>query len=332
MSHNMNINEIAKQLVVKPKGILAADESVKTMKKRMVPFGVEGTDEIRRQWRELLLTTVGIEKFISGVILFDETIRQSVPHGKKFTDILIEKGIQVGIKVDEGIEPMPDSPEEVTTKGLDGLPERLAEYKAMGATFTKWRSVVKIGAGLPTQGCLERNAEGLAQYALACQKLGLVPILEPEVLLEGDHGLEQAEKVTTDAIKTMFEYCKKHGVDLTGLLLKSSMVLPGNKSSQKATPEQIAEATTRCFKNSVPHEVPGIVFLSGGQTPEAATANLRAIAKSGKQPWPLTFSYSRALEGPVLDVWQGVAANLEKAQKIFYTMCKKNSRARMGKF
>ena len=327
----MNTNEIAQTLVTKPKGILAADESTPNMNKRLAKVGVEGTEETRRKFREILITTQGVEQFLSGTILFDETIRQLDSNGKKFTDILREKGILIGIKVDQGTEPIPDSPDEVTTKGLDGLSKRLAEYKQMGAVFTKWRSVIRIGQNMPTKACLEQNAEGLAQYAGIVQKAGLVPILEPEVLLEGGHTIEQAEEVTTETLKTVFAACQKQGVDLTGLLLKSSMVLPGNKSGQKATPAQIAEATVRCFQNSVPHEVPGIVFLSGGQTPEEATANLQAIAKLGQQPWQLTFSFSRALEEPVLEAWRGTDGNVESAQEVFYNVCERNSEARVGK-
>lgn len=325
------LNTTAKQLIKEPKGILAADESTPSMNERLAKVGVEETVEMRRRFREILITTQGVEQFLSGIILFDETIRQSDLNGRKFTDILKEKGTAIGIKVDQGTEPMPDSPEEVTTKGLDGLADRLEEYKQMGAVFTKWRSVIRIGANIPSKACLEANAYGLAQYAGIVQKAGLVPILEPEVLLEGDHTIEQAEKVTTETLKTVFAACQKQGVDLTGLLLKSSMVLPGNRSGQKATPKQIAEATIRCFQNSVPHEVPGIVFLSGGQTPEQATANLNAIAKLGQQPWQLTFSFSRALEEPVLEAWWGGEANIEKAQEVFYNVCRRNSGARTGK-
>lgn len=326
----MNIQKITKQLLAGPKGILAADESTPNMNKRLAKVGVEGTEETRRKFREILITTKGVEEFLSGIILFDETIRQSDSNGKKLTDILNEKGIAIGIKVDEGTVPMNDSPEEVTTKGLDGLAERLEEYKAMGAVFTKWRSVIRIGQNMPSQACLEANSEGLAQYASIVQKAGLVPILEPEVLLEGSHTLEQAEQVTTETLKTVFAACKKHKVDLTGLLLKSSMVLPGSTSGQDAAPEEVAQATINCFRNSVPPEVPGIVFLSGGQTPEKATENLAAMAELGQQPWDITFSYSRALEEPVLEAWHGDEGDIEPAQEIFYNICKSNSEARMG--
>jgi fructose-bisphosphate aldolase class I len=227
---------------------------------------------------------------------------------------------------------MPDSPEEVTTKGLDGLAERLAEYKVMGAVFTKWRSVIRIGQNMPSQACLEANADGLAQYASIVQKASLVPILEPEVLLDGDHTLQQAEKVTTETLRTVFAACKKHKVDLTELLLKSSMVLPGSASGQDASPEEIAQATINCFKNSVPKSVPGIVFLSGGQTPEQASENLYEICKLEKEPWQMTFSFSRALEEPVLEAWHGNDDDIDAAQEIFYNLCKRNSEARMGKF
>ena len=326
------LNPIAQHLVKEPKGILAADESTPSMNKRLAKVGVEGTEEDRRKFREILITAKGVEEFLSGIILFDETIRQLDSNGKKFTDILKEKGIAIGIKVDQGTVPMSDSPEEVTTKGLDGLAERLAEYKAMGAVFTKWRSVIRIGANMPSKACLEANAQGLAQYASIVQKAGLVPILEPEVLLEGDHTIEQAEKVTTETLKTVFAACKKHKVDLTGLLLKSSMVLPGSTSGQDVSPEEIAQATINCFKNSVPKSVPGIVFLSGGQTPEQASENLYEICKLEKEPWQTTFSFSRALEEPVLEAWHGAEANIEPAQEIFYNLCKRNSEARMGKF
>jgi fructose-bisphosphate aldolase class I len=301
------------------------------MGKRLEAFGVKDTKENRRKFREILITTPGVEQFLSGIILFDETIRQSDSNGKKFTDILKEKGILIGIKVDQGTVPMPDSPEEVTTKGLDGLAERLAEYKQMGAVFTKWRSVIRIGSSIPSKRCLEANADGLAQYASIVQKAGLVPILEPEVLLDGGHTLHQAEKVTTETLKTVFAACKKQKVDLTGLLLKSSMVLPGNTSGQDASPEEIAQATISCFKKSVPKSVPGIVFLSGGQTPEQASENLFEICNLEKEPWQMTFSFSRALEEPVLEAWHGNDDDIDAAQEIFYNLCRRNSEARMGK-
>ncbi len=326
----MTLNKIARQLLIEPKGILAADESTPNMNKRLAKVGVEGTTETRRKFREVLITTQGVEQFLSGIILFDETIRQTDFNGKKFTNILKEKGIAIGIKVDEGTVSMPDSPEEVMTKGLDGLADRLAEYKQMGAVFTKWRSVIRIGQNMPSKACLEANADGLAQYASIVQKAGLVPILEPEVLLDGDHSLEQAKKVTTETLKTVFSACKKRKVNLTGLLLKSSMVLPGSESVQKAAPEEVAAATISCLKQSVPKTVPGIVFLSGGQSPEEASENLFEICKLAKQPWQLTFSFSRALEEPVLEAWQGSDDNIELAQAIFYNVCKRNSKARMG--
>lgn len=328
----MTLNKIARQLLIKPKGILAADESTPNMNKRLAKVGVEGTEETRRKFREILITAKGVEEFLSGIILFDETIRQADSNGKKFTDILKEKGILIGIKVDQGTVPMPDSPDEVTTNGLDGLAERLEEYKAMGAVFTKWRSVIRIGQNMPTEACLKANSEGLAQYASLVQKAGLVPILEPEVLLEGNHTLEQAEKVTTSTLKIVFAMCHKLQVDLNGLLLKSSMVLPGDTSGQNSAPEEVAHATIRCFKNSVPKAVPGIVFLSGGQTPEQASENLFEICKIGSLPWQLTFSYSRALEEPVLEAWHGEEDDIDAAQEVFYNICKRNSEARIGEF
>ena len=325
-----NIKKVTQTLVTKPKGLLAADESTLNMNKRLAKVGVEGSFETRRKFRELLIITKGVEKFLSGIILFDETIRQSDSNGTKLTELLRGKKILIGIKVDEGTVPMPDSPNEVVTKGLEGLESRLEEYVKIGAVFAKWRSVIRIGPGMPSPGCIEENADGQAQYALKCQQAGLVPIMEPEVILEGDHTIQQAEEVTTNTIKALFKACNKHQVDLSGVLLKSSMVLPGKQCAQQAESQEIAAATIRCFRNSVPPEVPGIVFLSGGQTPEQATENLQAISKLGLQPWQITFSYSRALEEPVLDIWQGKDENIEKAQEMFYNLCERNSKARMG--
>lgn len=325
---------IAQALVVKSKGILAADESDRTIKKRFDGVGVESTAENRRAYRELLFTTPGIEQFLSGVILFDETLRQSSHDNTPFPQLLADKAILPGIKVDKGTVPLPDSPEETTTEGLDGLPERLAEYYNLGAKFAKWRAVITIKDDkLPTQAALDANADVLARYAIFCQQAGLVPIVEPEVLMDGNHTIERCETVTENTLAALFAKLAEHQVALPGVLLKTNMVLPGKDAPAKASPDQVAEATWRCFRKVIPNDLPGIVFLSGGQSGVEATANLQAInAAGGAAPWQLSYSYARALQGEALEAWKGQVANLPAAQKIFYHRAQCVSAARDGKY
>ncbi|MDO8482748.1 MAG: class I fructose-bisphosphate aldolase [bacterium] len=315
MKNNM-LNEVAAELVAKGKGILAADESGRTADKRFEAVGIPKTEEMRRKWRELLFTTPGIEEALSGVILFDETIRQS-SGGITFPNLLAAKGIMPGIKVDKGTVDLTGSVGEKITEGLDGLEERLAEYSKMGAKFAKWRAVITIGENLPSKQCLQTNADILSQYAIFCQEAGIVPMVEPEVLLDGTHTLERCEEVLVETLKTLFDTLPKYKVDLKGLILKSSMALPGKDSGQKVSAKEIAEATVRALKASVPKEVAGVVFLSGGQTSIQATENLNEMAKIADKPWPLTFSYSRALQEPVMKAWLGKDENVKAAQDIF---------------
>jgi fructose-bisphosphate aldolase class I len=310
---------------------LAADESEGTIKKRFDTIGVESTEENRRFYRELLFTTPGVEEFISGVIMFDETIRQKDLNGKPFPLLLSEKGIIPGIKVDKGAKDMAGFPGEKITEGLDGLRERFEEYKGLGAKFSKWRAVITIGEGIPTQVCIDTNAEALARFAALSQEAGLVPIVEPEVLMDGGHDIVTCEKATYQTLKSVFNALSRHKIYTSGMLLKPNMILPG-KDSEKAPPEKIADSTLRIFKEVLPPELPGVVFLSGGQGPQEATSNLNALNAKDQAVWQLSFSYGRALQEPVLKAWAGSAENKETAQKAFYHRAKKNGLARMGKY
>ena len=327
----MSLQEIAKKLLAREKGIVAADESEGTNGKRFEKLGIPKTQEMRRKWRELLLTTPGIEQGLSGVILFDETIRQNTTGGIPMAKVLQDKGIVVGIKVDKGLVPLPRFPEEKVTEGLDNLAIRLSEYAGMGAQFAKWRSAILIGNGTPTHECLEANAYLLAQYAGICQEAGMVPIIEPEVLLDGTHTIEKSRDTIIETLKTTFAALKKYRVDISGVILKSSMALPGKESGIKASPEEVAKETVAAFKASVPPELPGIVFLSGGQTSEEATNNLNAIAQLQPFPWRITFSYSRALQDPVMKAWMGDDTNVAAAQEIFGRRVEETARASEGK-
>lgn len=330
---NEQLYKIAKSLVTPGKGILAADQSAGTMDKQLKALGLEPDAELRRVYRQLLFTTSGIEQYVNGVILFDGTIRNQTDSAIPFVDLIVSKGIIPIIKVDKSTVPMTNFPGEVVTEGLDGLSDRLKEYYQMGARAAKWRAVINIGDGLPTAECVKFNALTLARYAALCQENNIVPIVEPEVIFSGSHSLEKAEEVTTFVLKTLFAVCAQYRVDLKGLILKSSMVLAGSEYKDQTTPEVVAEATTRTFQNSVPEEVPGIVFLSGGQTPERATANLNAIAKAestAQLPWELAFSFSRAIEQPVQEVWQGKAENIEAAQAKLLEVLKNNCMADQG--
>ncbi len=319
-------------LLAPGKGILAADESSGTADKRFAALGIAQTEDMRRNWRELLFTAPGVEAGLSGVILYDETIRQNGSDGTPLRDTLAKRGILPGIKVDKGLVDLPEFPEEKVTEGLDGLAKRLAEYAAMGARFTKWRAVIRIGQGIPTAECIDANAYLLAEYAALAQEAGLVPIIEPEVLIDGTHTLAQSEETITKTLTATFATLKKYRVYLPGVILKSSMALPGKQSGVKAIPQEVAAATIRAFKASVPAEVPGIVFLSGGQSPQEATENLDAMVKMGGYPWKLSFSYSRALQEPVMLAWGGSDANKAKAQEIFGTRVKETALASQGKY
>ncbi|PJC37081.1 fructose-bisphosphate aldolase class I [Candidatus Peregrinibacteria bacterium CG_4_9_14_0_2_um_filter_53_11] len=328
--------EIARAMVAPKKGILAADESSGTANKRLASIGVEQTDENRRLYRELFLSADGMEESLSGVILYDETVHQNANSGTSFVELLKQKGVLPGIKVDAGAQDMAGFPGEKITEGLDGLRERLTNYYRLGCRFAKWRAVITIGDNLPTETCIHSNAHALARYAALCQEAGIVPMVEPEVMIDGPHTLEKSEEVTTATLKALFAELAAQRVSMQGLILKSSMVISGKECPTQASPEQVAEATLRCFKNSLPAELGGIVFLSGGQEAVQATRNLDAINKlaqsRGDIPWQLTFSYARALQGPALDVWKGDEANMPAAREVFLKRLKCNSAAREGQY
>lgn len=324
------LKETVTKMLAPGKGILAADESNGTADKRLEAVGAEIGENNRRAYRELLFTTNEFEKYVSGVILFDETIRQAGSEGQLFRDLLKNKGVQVGIKVDTGAKDSLDFPREKMTEGLDGLPIRLAEYKQMGSSFAKWRAVVTIDENLPTDGAIEVNAEALATYALECQKLGIVPMIEPEVLFEGSHTMVKAGEVTERALEIVFEKLEEREVWIPGIVLKTSMVIPGSKSGENMDYEKVAEATVTVLKKVVPAQVGGAVFLSGGQAPDVATHNFAAIARKEPLPWQIAFSFSRALQQPVLEAWRGKSENVAKAQEIFSQLLKNNSRADRG--
>lgn len=329
----MNISElqqIARQMVAPGKGILAADESAGTAKKRLDSVGAEDSEEMRRQYRDLFLSTEGVEDYISGVILHDETIRQNASDGTPFVELLQKKGIVPGIKVDMSTYDMPGFPSEKLTAGLDGLRERLQEYYKMGARFTKWRAVITIGDGIPTQECIHTNAVLLALYSRIVQEEGMVPMVEPEVLLTGTHSLERAEEVTTETVNHIMYELERMRVDLSGVILKTSMVVDGGDDGITSSNEQVAEATVRMLKTSCPDNLGGVVFLSGGQSAKEATEHLNAIAKREPLPWELAFSYARAIQGPALEVWQGKEENVEEARKIFLERLEANAKADKG--
>lgn len=321
---------IARSFFVGGKGILAADESVHSATARLASYGISTSAEMRRQYRDLFLGTEGIEKYLSGVILFSETLLEKGNDKKLFPASLTTRGIAPGVKVDLGIEPMSDSPQESITQGLLDLSERLALYKKQGAVFTKWRAVIRIdGDELPTAGAIHENAKRLAIYAKEVQSAGLVPILEPEVILGGKHSRGRARAVMTETLNTLFSVLDEHAVDRASLILKTSMVLSGDESGKKDTPEEVAEDTLAALRESVPTQIAGIVFLSGGQTPDQATDNLAAIAKFAKEtdaPWPLTFSYARALQEEALTLWKGEKENVPAARAAFLARLEKVSR------
>jgi fructose-bisphosphate aldolase class I len=323
----------AKAMVAPGKGLLAADESGGTIKKRFDTIDVESTEENRRAYRDLLFTTPGIEDHISGVILFDETIRQSSADGTPFPKLLASKGIIPGIKVDTGAKPLALAAEgETVTEGLDGLRERLAEYAGLGAGFAKWRATYTITDELPSQLAYDANAHALARYAALCQEAGIVPIVEPEVLMEGDHTIARSEVVTTAALQALYDQLYEQRVFLEGTILKPNMVLAGYDAKKQASDAEIAEATLRTFTRHVPAAVPGIMFLSGGQSDEQATARLSAMNASGPHPWHLSFSYGRALQAPTLKAWKGQESNVAAAQAAFAHRAKMNGAACHGKY
>ena len=324
--------ETANALVAEGKGILAADESEGTIKKRFDSIGVESTEDNRRAYRELRFTADGAEEYISGVILFDETIRQSASDGTPFPKLLESKGVIPGIKVDKGAKPLALSDGETITEGLDGLRERFAEYRELGARFAKWRATYSIAADKPSEYCAWTNAHALARYAALSQEAGLVPIVEPEVLMDGTHSIGGAASATGRALQAVYTELHDQRVDLYGTLLKPNMVLSGYEASDRAGIDEVADATLDVLARHVPAAVPGIVFLSGGQTDEDATAHLNAMNARGPHPWELSFSYGRALQAPALKAWGGDPAKAEEAQKAFYRRAKFNGAARTGSY
>lgn len=322
----------AAALVAPGKGILAADESSPTIAKRFAGIQVESTADTRRAYRELLFSTREIEAHISGVILFEETLRQASAAGRPFPQLLADRGIIPGIKVDKGAKALAGFPGEKITEGLDGLRERLAEYAGLGARFAKWRAVIVIGDHIPTPGSLAANAHALARYAALCQEAGLVPIVEPEVLMDGEHTIERCARVTEQTLAAVFAELAHQRVLLEGMLLKPNMVIPGLGCPQQADPVEVARRTVASFRRVVPAAVPGIVFLSGGQSSQVATANLNAMNALGAHPWELSFSYGRALQEDTLKAWAGQAANVSRAQEIFRRRAHCNGEARYGRY
>ncbi len=322
----------AAAMVAKGRGILAADESAGTCEKRFKSVGVECTEENRRAYRGLLFATPGIEQFVSGVILFDETLRQKTSDGVPFAEFLAQKGITPGIKVDKGAKDLALCPGEKVTEGLDGLRERLAEYFKLGARFAKWRAVITIGDALPTHACLYANAHALARYAALCQEASIVPIIEPEVLLDGDHTIERCEEVSEATLRATYAALAAHNVSFEHTILKASMVVSGKENARQAGVGEVAERTVRVLKRTVPAAQPGVVFLSGGQSDVDATAHLNAMAAMKGLPWPLTFSYSRALQNPALKAWRGSRDNVAAAQRAFHHRAHMNGLACQGKW
>jgi fructose-bisphosphate aldolase class I len=331
MNH-LELNAIARAMVAKNKGILAADESTGTIGKRFSGIKLESTEENRRAYRELLFTTPKLSDYISGVILYDETIHQKTKAGVPFPAYLAELGIVPGIKVDTGAKPLAGFPGETITEGHDGLRERLAAYYKLGARFAKWRAVIDIGSGFPTAYAIDANAAALARYAALCQEAGIVPIVEPEVLMDGAHGLERCEEVTGSVLDSVFGHLFAARVLLEGIVLKPNMVVPGKKSAEQATPEQVAAATVRVLKRHVPSAVPGIAFLSGGQSSVDATRHLQLINASGPLPWTVTFSYGRALQDDALRAWSGQANAFGQGQQALFKRAKLNGLAAVGAY
>jgi fructose-bisphosphate aldolase class I len=326
------LSKTAAAMVAKGKGILAADESSGTCEKRFKSVGVECTEDTRRAYRNLLFATPGVEQYLSGVILFDETARQKAPDGSLVPQYLAKKGILPGIKVDKGIANIPFTKEEKVTEGLDGLQKRMKEYFDLGCRFAKWRAVITIGADIPSHTCIYANAHALARYAAICQEASIVPMIEPEVLLDGTHTAERSEEVHEATLRATYAAMAAYNVSIEHLILKTSMVVSGKDNARQAGVDEVAERTVRVLKRTVPAAQPGIVFLSGGQSDEAATAHLNAMAAMKGLPWPLTFSYSRALQNPALKAWKGQAGNVSAAQKAFHHRAHMNGLAAQGKW
>ncbi|MCD9033759.1 fructose-bisphosphate aldolase class I [Luteimonas sp. Y-2-2-4F] len=325
--------ETAQAMVAAGKGIIAIDESTSTIAKRFDGVGIPNNEENRRAYRELLLTTPKLGDYISGAILFDETIRQSTRDGVPFTKVMADNGIIPGIKVDKSTHPLAGFPGEVVTEGLDGLRDRLKEYYKLGARFAKWRAVITIGEDIPSGTCIEANSHALARYAALCQENGLVPMVEPEVLMDGDHDIETCYEVTEVTLRSLFDALYNHNVMLEGTILKASMVLPGKGSGEGASVDEVASSTLMCLKSAVPAILPGIVFLSGGQSDEDATAHLDAMNRMGPNPWPLSFSYGRAMQQAALKLWsEDLAGNVAKAQETVYARARDNGLAALGQW
>jgi fructose-bisphosphate aldolase, class I len=332
MEKASDLHSVARALVSDNKGILAADESLPTIQKRFKAIELESTEDNRRAYRDMLFTTPGLEDFISGVIMFDETIRQSSRDGTPFADLLARKEIIPGIKVDKSAKDLARFPGEKITEGLDGLRGRLEEYASLGARFTKWRAVITIGEGIPTDYCVRANAHALGRFAALSQEAGMVPIVEPEALMDGDHTIARCYEATEHTLRTLFAELEEARVDLQGALLKTNMVLSGTTASDRAGVEEVAEQTVACLRASVPTDIPGIVFLSGGQSDENATAHLSAMNRLGGQPWELSFSYGRALQAPAIDAWKGDATNVEAGQRALHHRARLNGAARSGSY
>ncbi len=328
------LTDTVKRLFADSKGLLAMDESTPTCNKRFATAGIPQTVEMRRSYREMIVTTPGLNESIGGAILYDETIRQQTKDGVPIIDVLIKNGIIPGIKVDTGAKPMAGFAGEKITEGLDGLRERLAEYKKMGARFAKWRGVITIGDGIPTNACIEANVHALARYAALCQEADIVPIIEPEVVMEGDHTLQNCFDVTERTMKILFYQLYQYKIVLEGMILKPNMIIAGTKSAEKNSVDEVAEATVNCLLESVPAAVPAIAFLSGGQSPKDASAHLNAMHTKfkNKLPWIVSFSFARAIQQPALDIWKGQESNVEKAQKLLYQRAKLDAAARCGAY
>ena len=326
--------DTARMLVADDKGLLAIDESNATCNKRFAALGIPQTEEARRAWRELILTTRGLGDSISGLILYDETIRQGKKDGTPFLNVITDAGMIPGIKVDIGAKDMAGHPREKITEGLDGLRDRLMEYFHMGARFAKWRAVIAVGDGIPSRGCIEANAHALARYAASCQDTGLVPVVEPEVLMDGAHSLKRCFEVTEEVLRAVFSQLHTQRVSLEGVILKPNMVLAGLTSSRQETVEEVADATVTCLLRAVPAAVPGIAFLSGGQSGELASARLSAmnIRFKARAPWALAFSFARAIQQPALEIWQGEEARVLAAQRALYQRARCNRAARRGEY
>jgi fructose-bisphosphate aldolase class I len=327
-----DLGSIARALVAPGKGILAADESFPTIETRFKSIGVESTEENRRAYRDALISTRGLGEFISGMILFDETIRQKSSEGTPLVEVLNRLGIIPGIKVDKGAKPLAHFAGEKITEGLDGLRDRLKEYKLLGARFTKWRAVIVIGENIPTPTCLRANAHALARFAALSQECGLVPVVEPEVLMDGKHTIERCEAITTATLEAVFGSLFEHCVTFDEMLLKPNMVVSGKDCPEQAGPDEVAERTLRCFRNVVPSAVPGVVFLSGGQSDIEATRNLNALNRHDDAPWELSFSFGRALQAPALEAWSGKSENVPKAQEALHHRAEYNHHARFGRY